>query len=502
MVRELPQSQSPALRENKAFLARRHVTSNVRNVTLRIYDTSTRTVRDFVPLESGKVGIYLCGATVQAPPHVGHIRSGVAFDVVRRWLSAQGYEVTFVRNVTDIDDKIIHNAAHDDVPYWVVAFKNERAFTDAYESLGCLPPTAEPRATGHVPEMIYMMQEIIDANHGYAEAGDVYFDVRSDVSYGTLSGQKIDDMLGASDAVAQVKRDPHDFAMWKAAKPDEPHWDTPWGPGRPGWHIECSAMARKYLGKSFDIHGGGIDLIFPHHENEIAQSKAAGDPFANYWMHNAWVTTAGEKMSKSLGNSLLVSEVLKRIPPLHLRYYLAGSHYRSMLEFSDSAAQVAGQGFERIHGFITRAMEALGICEVDVDGSARAEKFDAEMNNDFGVPNAIAVIHDVVRAANSKLAASETEAVRVALISVVSMLDSLGMNPLDPHWEQEQSNHQDIIGQLVQVVIDQRADARARKDFEAADAIRNELDRIGIALEDSKEGVRFSIRAPQSKDSH
>jgi cysteinyl-tRNA synthetase len=469
-------------------------------VTLQIYDTSTRTTRDFIPLESGKVGIYLCGATVQAPPHVGHIRSGVAFDVVRRWLSAQGYDVTFVRNVTDIDDKIIHNAGHDDVPYWVVAFKNERAFTDAYEALGCLPPTAEPRATGHIPEMIDMIQQIIDADQGYAQAGDVYFDVRSDSSYGKLSGQKIDDMLAGVEAVAKGKRDPHDFAMWKAAKADEPHWDTPWGPGRPGWHIECSAMARKYLGKSFDIHGGGIDLIFPHHENEIAQSRAAGDPFANYWMHNAWVTTAGEKMSKSLGNSLIVSEVLTRVPAIHLRYYLAGSHYRSMLEFSDEAVQKAGIGFERIRGFITRAMEALGVSEVDVDGSVRAEKFDMEMNNDFGVPNAIAVIHETVRTANSQLAASHHESVRSALISVVSMLDVLGMNPLDVQWHQEQVSNQDIIGQLVQVAIDQRADARARKDFEAADAIRNELDRIGIALEDTKEGVRFSIRAPQSKE--
>nr|MCH9677264.1 cysteine--tRNA ligase [Actinomycetes bacterium] len=377
-------------------------------MTLRIYDTSARSVRDFIPIESGQVGIYLCGATVQAPPHVGHIRSGVAFDVIRRWLTASGYNVTFVRNVTDIDDKIIHNAGHDDVPYWVVAFKNERAFTAAYEALGCLAPTAEPRATGHIPEMIDMMQEIIDAGHGYAQNGDVYFDVRSDSTYGSLSGQKIDDMLAANDAVAQGKRDPRDFAMWKAAKPDEPHWDTPWGPGRPGWHIECSAMARKYLGMSFDIHGGGIDLIFPHHENEIAQSKAAGDGFANYWMHNAWVTTAGEKMSKSLGNSLLVSEVLTRIEPLHLRYYLAGSHYRSMLEFSDAAVQEAGVGFERIRGFITRAMESLGISEVEIDSHARAAKFDAEMNDDFGVPNAIAVIHEVVRDANSKMASGDS----------------------------------------------------------------------------------------------
>jgi cysteinyl-tRNA synthetase len=463
-------------------------------VTLKIHDTATRTLREFNPLEPGKVGIYLCGATVQAPPHVGHIRSGIAFDVVRRWLSASGLEVTFIRNVTDIDDKIIHNAGHEDVEYWVVASRNERAFADAYHALGCLPPTHEPRATGHIPEMIELMQEIIDRNHGYAQDGDVYFDIRSDPSYGSLSGQKVDDMLAAEDAAANKKRDPRDFAMWKGAKPGEPLWNTPWGPGRPGWHIECSAMARKYLGKVFDIHGGGIDLIFPHHENEIAQSRAAGDGFAQYWMHNAWVTTAGEKMSKSLGNSLLVTEVLKRIPALHLRYYLAGSHYRSMLEFSDSAVQEAGQGFSRLSGFMERALEALEIDSVEPNLDTLNEKFVKEMNDDFGVPNAIAVIHEVVREGNTNLTSGDLEAVKNQVISVVSMLDVLGMNPLDPHWAIDSGNNQVIIGELVQVAINQRKEARERKDYAAADAIRADLERIGIALEDTKDGVRWSVR--------
>jgi cysteinyl-tRNA synthetase len=463
-------------------------------VTLKIHDTATRTLREFTPLEPGKVGIYLCGATVQAPPHVGHIRSGIAFDVVRRWLTASGYEVTFIRNVTDIDDKIIHNAGHEDVEYWVVASRNERAFTDAYNALGCLPPTHEPRATGHIPEMIELMQEIIDRDHGYAQDGDVYFDVRSDTNYGSLSGQKVDDMLAAEDAAANKKRDPRDFAMWKGAKPGEPLWNTPWGPGRPGWHIECSAMARKYLGTAFDIHGGGIDLIFPHHENEIAQSKAAGDSFAQYWMHNAWVTTAGEKMSKSLGNSLLVSEVLKRIPALHLRYYLAGSHYRSMLEYSDSAVHEAGQGFMRISGFIDRAMEALGIAVVEPDLASMHPKFVEEMNNDFGVPNAIAVIHEVVREGNTNLTDGDLTAVSSKVVSVVTMLEVLGMNPLDPLWATDNTNNQEIIGELVQVAINQRKDARERKDYTAADAIRADLERIGISLEDTKDGVRWSVR--------
>ncbi len=305
-------------------------------VVFRLHDTSTRTVREFASMEPGRVGMYVCGATVQGPPHVGHIRSGVAFDIVRRWLAARGYEVTYVRNVTDIDDKILHNAGHEDVPYWVVAMRNERAFTEAYDVLGCLPPTYEPRATGHIPEMVDLMQRLMNAGVGYAANGDVYFDVRAYADYGSLSGQKVDDMLAADDAEARSKRDPRDFAMWKGAKEGEPSWETPWGPGRPGWHIECSAMARKYLGSTFDIHGGGLDLVFPHHENEIAQSRCAGDGFANYWLHNAWVTTAGEKMSKSLGNSLLVSEVVQRVRPIELRYYLAGAHHRSMLEFSDA----------------------------------------------------------------------------------------------------------------------------------------------------------------------
>ncbi len=329
-------------------------------MALRFYDTATRSVRDFVPLVEGHVGIYLCGATVQAPPHVGHIRSGIAFDVVRRWLTAKGFDVTFIRNVTDIDDKIIANAAAEDVPYWEVAVRNERAFSRAYDALGCLPPTYEPRATGHVPEMVALMERLIEADHGYAVGGDVYFDVRSYPEYGSLSGQRMDEMLPATDSDTVLKRDPRDFAMWKGAKPGEPAWETPWGPGRPGWHVECSAMAAKYLGPAFDIHGGGLDLIFPHHENEIAQSKAAGDGFASYWLHNAWVTTAGEKMSKSLGNSLLVDDVLTRLRPVELRYYLAGSHYRSMLEYSDESVAEAGQGYRRIEGFLTRAQEALG----------------------------------------------------------------------------------------------------------------------------------------------
>jgi cysteinyl-tRNA synthetase len=467
-------------------------------VALRFYDTATRSVRDFVPIEDGKAGIYLCGATVQAPPHVGHIRSGVAFDVIRRWLTARGYDVTFIRNVTDIDDKIIANAERDGIPYWDVAMRNERAFARAYDVLGCLPPTYEPRATGHVPEMITLMQRLIDDGHGYAAGGDVYFDVRAFPGYGSLSGQRIDEMLPAADSDASAKRDARDFAMWKAAKPGEPAWDTPWGPGRPGWHLECSAMAAKYLGAAFDIHGGGLDLVFPHHENEIAQSKAAGDSFANYWLHNAWVTTAGEKMSKSLGNSLLVDEVVTRVRPVELRYYLAGSHYRSMQEYSDESVAEAGQGYRRIEGFLHRAAESLGVAGApEVRADARPDAFDAAMDDDISVPQALAVVHEQVRTGNAALAAEDTAAVAMAFDAVLAMVDVLGLNPWAQPWVESggtgSERQTEVIDALVQVVLAQRAEARARKDYAAADAIRDGLDRIGIQVEDTAHGVRWSL---------
>jgi cysteinyl-tRNA synthetase len=429
---------------------------------------------------------------------VGHIRSGVAFDVIRRWLTARGYDVTFIRNVTDIDDKIIANAERDGIPYWDVAMRNERAFARAYDVLGCLPPTYEPRATGHVPEMIALMQRLIDAGHGYAAEGDVYFDVRGFPGYGSLSGQRIDEMLPAADSDASGKRDARDFAMWKAAKPGEPAWDTPWGPGRPGWHLECSAMAAKYLGASFDIHGGGLDLVFPHHENEIAQSTAAGDSFANYWLHNAWVTTAGEKMSKSLGNSLLVDEVVTRVRPVELRYYLAGSHYRSMQEYSDESVAEAGQGYRRIEGFLHRAAESLGTSGApEVRAAARPGSFDEAMDDDISVPQALAVLHEQVRAGNAALAADDAAAVAVAFDSVLAMVDVLGLNPWAHPWADSGSaggeRQTEVIDALVQVVLAQRAEARARKDYAAADAIRDGLDRIGIQVEDTAHGVRWSL---------
>ena len=461
-------------------------------MAIQFHDTATRTVREFIPIEPNKVGIYLCGATVQAPPHVGHIRSGVAFDILHRWLIARGFLVTFIRNVTDIDDKIINNGKAAGVPYWSIAIVNERAFEDAYAALGCLPPSYEPRATGHITEMVTLMQRLIDAGHAYELNGDVYFDVQSFADYGQLSGQRPDEMVASTDSEAKGKRDSRDFAMWKSAKPGEPSWPTPWGDGRPGWHIECSAMAGKYLGPHFDIHAGGLDLIFPHHENEIAQSQAAGDAFANYWLHNAWVTTAGEKMSKSLGNSLLVSEVVKRIRPIELRYYLASVHYRSMLEYSDTSVLEAGQAFRRVEGFLTRASELL-VEEASTLSPTRPPEFDSAMDDDLSVAQACAVLHDTVRIGNAALAEGDRAVVASALANVIGMLDVLGLNPASWPNASSAAESTTVIDGLISALLEQRQEARARKDFGAADAIRDGLDAMGIQIEDTPQGARWSL---------
>jgi len=462
-------------------------------VSIRLYDTSTRQIRDFVPHEPGHVSIYLCGATVQAAPHIGHIRSGLNFDIMRRWFAYRGYDVTFVRNVTDIDDKIIAKSAEQGRPWWSIGFENERAFTSAYDVLGCLPPTYEPRATGHIPEMIEMMRGLIDRGHAYAAEGNVYFDVRSYPEYLRLSNQDLDGLRQPSGEGETGKRDPRDFAMWKAAKPGEPSWETPWGRGRPGWHLECSAMAHKYLGSAFDIHGGGVDLIFPHHENEIAQAKGFGDDFAAYWAHNAWVTLSGEKMSKSLGNSVLVSEMVKRWRPILLRYYLGTPHYRSMIEYSEEALREAESAFARIEGFIQRVVEKAGPVEAAPDVPPA---FAEAMDDDLGVPQALAVVHTTVRQGNSALTADDKEAAVARLAEVRAMLGVLGLDPLDEHWSGGSDRGEDLHGvvdSLVRLVLEQRQAARGRKDYATADAIRDQLQQSGLVIEDTPSGPRWEL---------
>lgn len=474
-----------------------------------MYDTATRAVRPFVPLEDGKVSIYHCGLTVQASPHVGHIRKEVVFDVLRRWLQHQGLDVTVVANVTDIDDKILSKSAEAGVPWWAHAYRYERELHDAYAALGCIPPTYEPRATGHIPEMIELMSQLVDSGHAYAAAdgsGDVYFDVRNWSRYGELSGMKLDDMEPAADADPRGKRDPRDFALWKGHKPDEPEtasWATPWGRGRPGWHLECSAMAGKYLGDTFDIHGGGIDLRFPHHENELAQSAAAGRGFARYWMHNAWVTMAGEKMSKSLGNTALVSEVTKNHDPRAVRYFLLAPHYRSTIEFSPSDAETLGslaeaeKAIARIDSFLRRATERLGEFIRDDSPPSIPEwtDFATSMDDDLGTPGAVAALFDAIRAGNQALAGDDESALRDHVSAVHSMLDVLGLNPDAPEWAGSSvvDDLTPVVDGLVAHLLEQRAAARAAKDWAAADGIRDTLAALGLTLEDTPSGPRWNL---------
>jgi cysteinyl-tRNA synthetase len=471
----------------------------------RLYDTATRSVRDFEPVVPGKVSIYHCGLTVQSGPHLGHIRKEVVFDVLRRWLGWCGYQVTVIANITDIDDKILIKSRLAGVPWYAHAYRYERELHDAYAALGCEPPTYEPRATGHIPEMIELIKILIDREHAYVAedgSGDVYFDVRSWPAYGSLSRQRIDDMEAAEDSDPRGKRDPHDFALWKGHKDDEPEtasWLTPWGRGRPGWHLECSAMASKYLGAEFDIHGGGLDLRFPHHENELAQSTAAGQKFARYWMHNALLTAAGEKMSKSLGNGALVSEVIKRFPARAVRLYLLQPHYRSAIDYSDAAVGESVTALERIDNFLRRAADAVGVAPDRIPA-----EFVAAMNDDLGTPAAVAVLHNAVRDGNLALDAADHDAAADRLGEVNGMLMILGLNADNEAWNRTGADEQliAVVDGLVTELLKQREAARERKDFATADAIRDALAALNVEVTDTRQGPRWSLAAgppPQSR---
>ncbi len=475
-------------------------------MSLHLYDSATRTVRALVPVVPGHVGIYLCGATVQGQPHVGHLRSAVAFDVLVRWLRRSGLDVTLIRNVTDIDDKILTKSAEAGVPWWAWAQTHERAFTAAYDALGVLPPTYEPRATGHVTEMVELMERLVERGHAYpGEPGNVYFDVRSFDDYGALTRQRLENMSTAEDggeAEADDKRDPRDFALWKRTKPGEPataSWPTPFGRGRPGWHLECSAMAHRYLGETFDIHGGGIDLRFPHHENEQAQSRAAGYGFARHWVHNAWVTVGGEKMSKSLGNSLLVDAVLTRAAPVVLRYALGGVHYRSTVEFSDASLEEAGAAWERLAGFVHRAVDRLGPDATPLAAVELPPAFVAAMDDDLNVSAALAVVHEAVRAGNTSLADDRDDDARQAVLQVRAMLDVLGLDPLAAPWSDGAPGRAEAaattaLGVLVEAVLRDRMEARRARDWARADALRDQLTEAGVVVQDSPAGARWSLK--------
>ncbi|RAN76010.1 cysteine--tRNA ligase [Bacillus sp. SRB_336] len=473
-------------------------------MTLRFYDSATAAVRDFVPLKDGRVSLYYCGATVQGEPHIGHVRSALAFDQLTRWLQSSGLDVTVVRNVTDIDDKILVKAAENDEPWWALAYRFEQAFEDAYDALGILKPTYEPRATGHIPEMHALIAQLIERGHAYPApdgSGDVYFDVRSWNRYGSLTHQNIDDMQAAPDADPRGKRDPRDFALWKGYKEGEPEtarWDSPWGAGRPGWHLECSAMVTKYLGTEFDIHGGGLDLRFPHHENEMAQSQAAGHGFANFWMHNGMVTYEGDKMSKSIGNTINPREMLEIARPLVVRYYLGQAHYRSVLDYRPGSLTEAAAAVERIETFMHAA---LGY--VYPDGAfgwfrnmSLPAAFRAAMDDDLNIPAALAVLHETVRSGNTALAVKDRGGAETAFQGAVAMTEALGINPLDLHWARGNGAAAETaaLDVLVTAQLEARATARAEKNWAESDRIRDVLAAAGVDVADTAAGATWTLK--------
>ena len=482
-------------------------------MTLRFYDTAAAEVRNFVPLVAGKASLYYCGATVQGMPHVGHIRSAIAFDQLTRWLEYKGLRVTVVRNVTDIDDKILAKSAEsfeqdfDPSPdavreeeWWALAYRYEQEFLKAYDVLGVSRPTYEPRATGHIPEMHALIHQLIDRGHAYPaldDSADVYFDVRSWAKYGSLTRQNIDDMQAAPDADPRGKKDPRDFALWKGHKEGEPttaSWASPWGAGRPGWHLECSAMVTKYLGTEFDIHGGGLDLRFPHHENEMAQSQAAGHGFAQFWMHNGMVTYQGEKMSKSIGNTISPAEMLDLASPRVVRYYLGQAHYRSVLDYRPTSLEEAGAAVERIDGFISRAVRALAAGGDDgfVNGTV-PEPFERAMDDDLNVPQALAVVHETVRTGNTALTEGRLEDARQALHNLHDMLRVLGLNAV-AYGPVADARESEALGVLVEAQLAARAQARAEKNWAASDGIRDTLAAAGVVVEDGPEGATWSLK--------
>lgn len=471
----------------------------------RIYDSRQGTVVDFEPMTPGAVGLYVCGPTVQSSPHIGHLRSALVYDQMTRWFAATGLNVTLIRNVTDIDDKILDNAfaaqqRGGNEQWWALAYRIEREFTAAYDALGILPPTYEPRATANIASMIQLIEMLISAGHAYqAEDGSasVYFDTRSWSHYGELTHQSPENMEAASDSEPVGKKDVRDFALWKAHRAHEPlsaSWESPWGRGRPGWHIECSAMATNYLGTTFDVHGGGLDLRFPHHENELAQSRAAGHEFARYWVHNGLVHVSGQKMSKSLGNSIFAADLLQAARPIAVRYLLGSAHYRSVLDFHETALDEAEAAFSRIEAFLDRAARELARDGNELSVEPLPEGFVAAMNDDFAVPQALAVLHDTVRAGNVALDAGKSDDARRHVGEARAMLEVLGLNPSSSHWQGAHAGGaESALSVLVTEILEQRKQARENKDFATSDALRDQLFAAGITIEDSANGTHWSV---------
>lgn len=466
---------------------------------LSLYDSKRQEKISFKSIVDGEVGIYVCGPTVQSAPHAGHLRSALVYDVMSNWMTALGYRVTLVRNVTDIDDKILENAKQQSIDWQILAKTEEAKFSSAYAQIAIAPATIEPHATEHIEGMLRIIASLIERGHAYQAtdgSANVYFATGSWSAYGELTNQKLEDMDG-SDETAAGKRAPHDFALWKAAKPGEPEtaaWQSPWGLGRPGWHIECSAMSTDALGENFDIHGGGLDLRFPHHENELAQSRAAGFEYANYWVHNGLVNSNGTKMSKSLGNFVSAEDLFAQDPRgLAIRYYLLTAQYRANLEYHDGIIDEAKANIERIENFLRRSIDAGVDVSAGQDSAATltlfGDKFAEAMNDDLNVPAGLAILHESIREGNAAIDARELVAAEHAATRVASILNVLNINPLASRWARKV----EIDEVLVHKLIDDRNAARARKDFAAADAIRDELTKMGVSIEDAAEKTNWSV---------
>lgn len=462
---------------------------------MKLFDTKAGELRDFKPLVAGNVSIYVCGPTVQSSPHIGHLRAALVYDLLARWFENQGLAVKLIRNVTDIDDKVLENAAKSGADWWQLAYKYEQEFAADYRRLNLLAPANEPRATGHIPQMIDLIEKLLELGYAYRGldgSDNVYFDTSKWPDYGALTHQKLEDM--DSDVADASKRNPQDFALWKAAKPSEPKsasWESTFGTGRPGWHIECSAMAAHYLGSQFDIHGGGLDLRFPHHENELAQSNAAGHKFANYWIHNGLVSVQGQKMSKSLGNSVSSSQLFEGVSHLAVRYYLASAHYRSVLDYQPGAQQESASALARLHGFMDRCERELAETRFsELSETELPQEFIDHMNDDLNVPGALAVIHEAARSGNTDLDEQRLAQAHQSWCEVRAMLDVLGLAP-EPS-EQPNPEHQ-ALDKVIQTLIAERNQAREEKNYQRADQIRDQLLAIGIELADSSSGTHWSL---------
>lgn len=482
-------------------------------MSLRVYNTLTGTKEIFTPLQPGKVGMYVCGVTVYDYCHIGHARANIVFDIVYRYLKYSGYEVTYVRNYTDVDDKIIQRANERGISSTALAQEFIQAFDEDMAALGLEKPTIEPKATEHMDEIIALVQQLIDAGKAYAVDGDVYFAVQSFDNYLQLSKRNLDDMqAGARIAPGEKKRNPMDFALWKGAKPNEPAWPSPWGEGRPGWHIECSAMSTRYLGESFDIHGGGKDLIFPHHENEIAQSEAAsGKPFVKYWIHNGFVNVNQEKMSKSLGNFFTIRDILQQYDPEVVRFFILSAHYRSPIDFSEQNLKEARHGLSRFYEGLHAAAQVLKQCDIDSSiattaGEELKERFRTAMDDDFNSAQAIGFLFDGVRNMNRLMSekkfrknAEKVAAVNALYQALQELGGVLGLFGAEPEsWLERQKMgalaDMDISAEEIEEKIAQRLQARQEKDFACSDSIRDELEARGILLLDSAEGTSWKIK--------